>query len=45
MAETQTDIGEVTVNHYSGTVDDKTRFGVEVVIAGEAMAAEPIEPS
>lgn len=37
------DIGEITVNHYSGTVNDTTRFGAEVVIAGEAVAAEPID--
>lgn len=36
------DAGEIVVNHH--TVDDVTRFSVEVVISGDAVAAEPIEP-
>lgn len=37
------EIGKIEVKTYSNTVDDKTRFGVEVVVEGEAAAAEIID--
>jgi len=37
------DARDVTVSHYSDVVDGKERFGVELLIGGEATAAEPLD--
>jgi len=34
-------LGEISANHYSGTIDGKTRFGIELLVDGDAVAGEP----
>lgn len=37
---TNADDAQISVNNHSGTVDGKTRFGVNISIACDAVAAE-----